>query len=251
MTERVFEGRVALVTGGSRGIGRAICLALAREGARVAVNYRKDEAAAASACEAIRAEGGEAEAFRADVADESAVQAMVTGVESSLGPVDLLVTSAGVVRAEDHGRMRFEPWRRVLSTNVDGTYLPLMAVKDGMIARGYGRIVCVGSIAGLRPRPRMIAYSVSKAAVVALTRSCAAAFGPAVRVNCVAPGLVASDMTADMDESMREAMIDEAVIKRIGEPGDIADAVVFLLSERSSFITGQTLVADGGRVMLP
>jgi 3-oxoacyl-[acyl-carrier protein] reductase len=147
--------------------------------------------------------------------------------------------------------MNFDRWRRTMTVNVDGTYLPVMAVKDGMLERGFGRIVCISSIAGLLPRGKMIAYSVSKAAVIAFTRSCADAFGPDIRVNCVAPGLIETDMGKSVGADLMQRMRDEAFLKRIGKPEEIAETVLFLLSERSSFITGQTFVADGGRVTLP
>ena len=126
-----------------------------------------------------------------------------------------------------------------------------MAVKDGMVSRGFGGIVCVASVAGLRPRPLGITYSTSKAAVVALARNFAAALGPEVRVNCVAPGLIETDMIAGLDPDLQDAMRDEAFVKRLGQPGDIAEAIVFLLSDKASFVSGQTFVADGGRITLP
>ena len=251
MSEKEHASRTALVTGGSRGIGRAICLALASEGARVAINYVGDEAAAETTRKLIHEAGGKAAAFQADVSDRGAVTNMVGEIESSLGPVDLLVTSAGIARMIHHQAMDFDGWRQTMAVNVDGTYLPVMAVKDGMLERGYGRIVCIASIAGLRARGKLIAYSVSKAAVIAFTRSCAEAFGPDVRVNCVAPGLVETDMGTSMGAETMQKMRDEAFLKRTGKPEEIAETVKFLLSERSSFTTGQTLVADGGRVTLP
>lgn len=246
-----FKDRTALVTGGSRGIGRAVCIKLAEQGARVAVNYRSDESAAQETVEVLRAAGADASAVQADVSDPAAVDRMTSQIEQALGPVDLLVTCAGIVQVAEHSEMDFDAWRRMMSVNIDGTYLPVMAVKDGMIARGYGRIVCLASIAALRPRSRMIAYSTSKAAVVAFARSCAEAFGPAVRINCVAPGLIETDMAAGMDAKLKQAMVDNTYLKRIGQPQEIAEMVSFLLSERSSFTTGQTYVADGGRVTLP
>jgi 3-oxoacyl-[acyl-carrier protein] reductase len=251
MTESGLAGRVALVTGGSRGIGRAVVLGLARAGAHVAVNYGGAAAAAAEVRDSALAEGVRAVTAGADVSDPAAVQAMVRQVENDLGPIDLLVTSAGIVRHEDRDAGEFDTWRRIMAVNVDGTYLPVMAVKDAMIARGYGRIVTISSIAGLAPRPQMIPYATSKAAVVAFTRNCAKAFGPAVRINSVAPGLIETDMTADVGPETRQRMIDEAALGRVGAPDDIAEAVLFLLSDASGFITGQTLVADGGRIMLP
>ncbi len=251
MTDAELSGRTALVTGGSRGIGRAVCEALARAGAAVAVGYARDEAAAGELRDRLRAGGARAEAVQADVTDAGEVEAMVERVTRVLGPVDLLVTSAGIVEAGRHHKMTLEKWQRVMRVNVDGTFLPVMAVKDSMLERGFGRIVCIASVAGLRPRPTMIAYSTSKAAVIGFVRSAAAAFGPAVRVNGVAPGLIETDMTASMTPEQKEALRDEAILQRLGAPEDIAETVLFLLSERSAFTTGQTLVADGGRVLVP
>lgn len=251
MSSREFVGKTALVTGGSRGIGRAVCLSLADSGARVAVNYTSDENSATATLAEIEARGGRGMIVTADVSNTDAVTDMVAAVESELGPVDLLVTSAGIVRNEEHTQMQFPDWRRMMAVNVDGTYLAVMAVKDGMLARGFGRIVCIASIAGLRPRGRMIAYSTSKAAVVGFARSCAEAFGPAIRVNCVAPGLIETDMTASMDAATKQRFADEAFLKRLGRAEEIAETVTFLLSQRASFTTGQTYVVDGGRVTLP
>jgi 3-oxoacyl-[acyl-carrier protein] reductase len=251
MSDKELQGKTALVTGGSRGIGRATCLALAREGASVAVNYVSNERAARETVAQIERLGGEAMMVQADVADADSVTSMVAQVEHSLGPVELLVTSAGIAEAEHHSKMTFEGWRRMLSVNVDGTYLPVMAVKHGMLDRGFGRIVCIASIAGLRARGRMITYSTSKAAVIAFARSCAEAFGPAIRVNCVAPGLIETEMGASMGAEAMQRIADEAPLKRNGQAEEIAETVLFLLSERSSFTTGQTYVADGGRVTLP
>lgn len=251
MTDKEFNGRTALVTGGSRGIGRATCLALAREGARVAVNYASNERAAAQTVADIEKLGAETMMVEADVSDPQAVARMIEAVESGLGPTDLLVTSAGIAKVEQHGEMTFEGWRHMMAVNLDGTYLPVMAVKDGMLDRGYGRIVCIASIAGLRARGKMITYSTSKAAVIAFSRSCAEALAPTVRVNCVAPGLTDTGMGTSMGAEVMQRLADEAFLKRIGQPEEIAETVLFLLSDRSSFTTGQTLVADGGRATLP
>jgi 3-oxoacyl-[acyl-carrier protein] reductase len=188
---------------------------------------------------------------QADVSNPGAVTAMVAAVDRELGPVDLLVTSAGIVRNEEHAQMEYPDWQRMMAVNVDGTYLAVMAVKDGMLSRGFGRIVCLASIAGLRPRGRMIAYSTSKAAVIGFARSCAEAFGPSIRINCVAPGLIETDMTASMDAPTKLRFADDAFLKRLGRAEEIAETVTFLLSERASFTTGQTYVVDGGRVTLP
>ena len=252
MASGELGGRTALITGGSRGIGRAVCLRLASEGAQIALNYASNEAAAREVQGLIEAQGVGCVALQADMSDQGAVAAMVAEAERALGPIDLLVTSAGIAPGEERGVVPFETWRRIMAVNVDGTYLPIMAVKDGMIARGFGRIVCFASIAALRPRPAMLAYSTSKAAVVGFARSCSEAFAPQVRVNCIAPGLIDTDMpAASLDDATRQRMIDATPLKRIGRPEEMAELALFLLSERSSFTTGQVYVADGGRVTLP
>ena len=138
-----------------------------------------------------------------------------------------------------------------MRVNVEGTIIPVMAVKDGMLSRGRGSIVCISSIAGLRSRPRMIAYSTSKAAVIGFVRNMAGALGPAVRVNGIAPGLIKTDMTESMDPKVLADMEEEAFVKRLGVPEDISGAALFLLSDDAGFISGQTFVVDGGRVTLP
>jgi len=246
-----LANKVALVTGGSRGIGRAASIALGQAGAKIAVNYMHDEAAAKATLSDIEEVGGDGAIYQADVADESAVQGMIKDIEQALGPIDILVTSAGVMSAQHHSKVTLENYREIMTTNVDGTFIPIMAVKDGMIARGGGSIVCIASVAGLRARPTMIPYSVSKAAVIGLTRSFAAALGPQIRVNGVAPGLIQTDMTKAMQSSAKEAMKEEAFLKRLGVPEDIAQAILFLASDRASFVSGQTFVVDGGRVTIP
>ena len=246
-TDLDFADRVALVTGGSRGIGRAVCVELARRGARIAINYADNRAAAAEACERVEAAGGTCLPIQADVSDPGAVAAMVETAARELGAVDLLVTCAAIVHEQTHTEMDLATWRRTFAVNLDGTYHPVMALKDGMIERGYGRIVCISSLAALRPRPTSVAYSASKAAIIALVRSCAVAFAPAVRVNCVAPGFVDTEILAFMDDEAKRAVIEATPLKRLGDPHEIAEMVAFLLSDRSSFTTGQTVLACGGQ----
>ena len=246
-----MTGRVALVTGGSRGIGRAIAAALGNRGAKVAINWVSNESAAEQALDEVRAAGGGGGIFQADVASEEEVSSLVAAVESDLGPIDMLVTSAGIMEAGGAENLNLESFREVMRVNVEGTFLPVMAVKDGMMTRGRGSIVCISSIAGLRSRPRVIAYSTSKAAVIGFVRSCAGAFGPNVRVNGVAPGLIRTDMTESMEPDVLEGMKQEAFVKRLGVPEDISGAAVFLLSDEAAFVSGQTFVVDGGRVTLP
>jgi 3-oxoacyl-[acyl-carrier protein] reductase len=244
--------RTALVTGGGRGIGRAVCVRLARAGARVAVNYAADDAAAEATRRLVEAEGARCTLVKADVSEPEQVRHMVEQAAGALGPIDLLVHSAGIAEAGTHREIDFATWRRVMAVNLDGTFLTVMAVKDGMIERGYGRIVCIASIAALRPRPTMLAYGTSKAGVVAFARSCSEAFAPHIRINCIAPGLIDTDMpAASLTEAARKRMIDATPLARVGQPEEMAELALFLLSERSSYITGQTISADGGRVTLP
>jgi 3-oxoacyl-[acyl-carrier protein] reductase len=250
--EKELVDRTALVTGGGRGIGRATCVRLAQAGARVAINYASNDEAAQETRRLVEAQGVQCTLVKADVSDPGQVQRMVEQASGALGPIDLLVNSAGVAEVGTHEEITFETWRRTMQVNVDGTYLPVMAVKDGMIARGFGRIVCIASIAGLRPRPTMLAYGSSKAAVVAFARNCSEAFAPHIRVNTIAPGLIDTDMpAASLSDAARARMRAATPLDRIGEAEEIAEVALFLLSERSSFITGQVIVADGGRVTLP
>ncbi|MEZ6061939.1 MAG: SDR family NAD(P)-dependent oxidoreductase [Planctomycetaceae bacterium] len=252
MNERELNNRTVLVTGGSRGIGRECCLRLAEAGAKVAVNYRAGAEAARHVVEQIRAGGGTAISCPGDVSQPAQVDAMIAQVRSELGPIELLVNNAGVFEFTTHDRASFETWKTMLDINLTGCYLTTWAVKDEMIERGFGRIVNVSSIAGLVARPMSIAYSVSKAGVVALTRSLAAAVAEHnVRVNAVAPGLVDTEILSGVDHDSLNALIASTPMKRIGNAKEIAELVLFLLSERSSFTTGQTIVASGGRVMLP
>ena len=229
----------------------SISLALASRGIKVAVNYVSDQSAAGDVVNELRSKGGDGSAFQADVASESDVTQMVKAVESELGPIDLLVTNAGIGAPTSHDDFDMETFRKIMRVNVEGTVLPVMAVKDGMLSRGRGSIVCISSIAGLRSRPRMIAYSTSKAAVIGFVRNMAGALGPDVRVNGIAPGLIKTDMTESMDAKVLADMEEEAFVKRLGVPEDISGAALFLLSDDAGFISGQTFVVDGGRVTLP
>ena len=255
MTDRDLSGRVALVTGGSRGIGRAICRRLAKAGAWVAINHSSSDEAAAETLAEIEADGGEGSVYRADVSSFEATDAMFRSIETDRAPVDLLVTNAGIASFRDDVDMPVDLWRRILSVNLDGTFHCVWRAKAGMLAQGDGRIVCISSINGLAPstmRPdRLIAYGTSKSAIIGFSRNCATAFGPAIRVNCVAPGLIDTDMTSGMSDEMRERIIASTPAGRAGTPDDIAELTYFLLSDAAGFITGQTYVASGGLVTLP
>ena len=255
MIDGDLSGRVALVTGGSRGIGRAICRRLAKAGAWVAINHSSSDEAAAETLAEIGADGGEGGVYRADVSSFEATDAMFRSIETDRAPVDLLVTNAGIASFRDDVDMPVDLWRRILSVNLDGTFHCVWRAKAGMLAQGDGRIVCISSINGLAPstmRPdRLIAYGTSKSAIIGFSRNCATAFGPAIRVNCVAPGLIDTDMTSGMSDEMRERIIASTPAGRAGTPEDIAELTYFLLSDAAGFITGQTYVASGGLVTLP
>ena len=243
-----FAGRTALVTGGSRGIGRSTCVMLAEQGARVAINYTSNEEAAKTALGMVEEAGAEGMIVRADVSSEADVNRMVAEVRSRMGPVDLLVNNAGIAANQPHGELAFADWKRMFEVNVDGVFLPTWAVKDEMIARRYGRIVNVASLAGVILKKDMIHYATTKASVISFTRHCAAAFTPHnMRVNCVAPGLTDTDLAGSGNPGMIEQLIASTPMGRIAVPGEMASVIRFLLSEDSSFVTGQTVVACGGR----
>ena len=255
MADKEFEGRVALVTGGSRGIGRAICARLAEAGAWVAVNYAGNAEAAGETLKQVRAAGSDGAVYQADVASYEATDAMFADIESERGSVDLLVTNAGIASFQDDTEMPVALWRTIMSVNLDGQFHCVWRAKESMREGGDGRIVCIASINGIAPsriRPdRLIAYGTSKSAVIGFSRNCATAFGPAVRVNCVAPGLIDTDMTKDMSDDIRQQIVARTPAARTGVPGDVAELTYFLLSDAASFITGQTYVASGGLVTLP
>lgn len=243
-----FEGRTALVTGGSRGIGRSTCLMLAERGARVAVNYTRNEDAANTALAMVEDAGAEGMIVRADVSSEGDVDRMVGEVRSRLGPVDLLVNNAGIAKNQSHSELAYADWKRMFEVNVDGVFLATWAVKDEMIERGFGRIVNVASLAGIILKKDMVHYATTKAAVISFTRHCAEAFAPHnVRVNCVAPGLTDTDLAGSGNPGMIDRLIASTPMGRMALPGEMATVIRFLLSEDSSFVTGQTVVACGGR----
>lgn len=247
-----LNNRTALVTGGARGIGRACCLRLASAGARVVVNYRTNREAADDTVSAILAAGGRAVAIEADVSDELAVARLVAESNSHFGPVELLVNNAGIFEYGPYTELTPAAWRRTMDVNLTGVYLVTWAVKDSMVDRGFGRIVNLSSIAGLRPRAMAIAYAASKAAVVSFTQSTAEAWARlGIRVNAIAPGLIDTEIIEHVADDAKRRLIEATPIPRLGEAREIAEACYFLLSDQSSFVTGQTLVADGGRVMLP
>jgi 3-oxoacyl-[acyl-carrier protein] reductase len=247
-----FANRVALVTGGSRGIGRSTALRLAREGADVALSYASRAQDAERVVAEIEALGRKAICVRCNVARPEEVSHLVEETRARLGPIDLLAHCGAISNVSDHSALSYELWRETIDVNLNGAYLVVFAVKDEMIARGFGRIVLISSVAALRPRKMQIHYASSKAGVIALTRCCAEAFAPHnVRVNCVAPGLIETEMAHVLSEDAMKRIVADTPVGRIGQPPEIASVVRFLLSEESSFMTGETLSASGGRVTLP
>ncbi|MAU28280.1 MAG: beta-ketoacyl-ACP reductase [Pelagibacterales bacterium] len=247
-----FKGKVALITGASRGIGRAIAIELAKNGANIAINYNSNLKSAKETQKLVDKTGVKSEIIKADVSREKSIKLLIKQTEKKLGPIDLLVTNAGIaLLSKDPLKLDYKIWKKTMATNVDGTLLPIKEVLPGMIKRKYGRIVCLSSIAGLGMRPNMITYGTSKAAVIALVRNLSAAVAPHIRINSVAPGLIETDMIESLDKKTRKNMIENTPLKRIGKPQDIANSVCYLLSDRSDYTTGQTIVTDGGRVPLP
>jgi 3-oxoacyl-[acyl-carrier protein] reductase len=248
MNDNIFSERTALVTGGARGIGRSICEMLAVHGARVAVNYERNERAARETLTSIEGSGADAMIVQADVSDEEQVGRMASTVRERLGPIDLLVNNAGIANSTPHDELAFADWKRMFEVNVDGPFLTTWAVKDEMIAREYGRIVNISSLAGIKIKGRMISYATTKSALISFTRHCAESFAPYnIRVNCVAPGLTNTELARSANPDLVEHLISITPMGRIGEPEEIARVVKFLLSDDSSFVTGQTVPACGGR----
>jgi 3-oxoacyl-[acyl-carrier protein] reductase len=252
VTDHEFQGRVALVTGGSRGIGRAVALRLARGGADVALSYASRKEDAARTAGEIEGLGRRAAAFQCDASKPEEVQRLVDETRKALGPIDLLAHAGAISNLARHEELTWERWKETIEVNLNGAFLVLFAVKDEMIRRGFGRAVLFSSIAALRPRKLQIHYSASKAGVIALVRSSAEAFAPHnVRVNCIAPGLIDTEMAQVLSPELIERIKGETPMGRMGTAEELAELAAFLLSERSSFMTGETVCSSGGRVTLP
>ena len=246
-----FTDRVVLVTGGSRGIGRATALRLALDGADIVLSYASRVKDAEETAAAIRALGRRVAFLRCNVANPDDVNSLVDEARQ-LGPIDYLVHSGGISNIQDHSTLTLNLWREMMDVNLTGTYLAVWAVKDEMIRRRFGRIVTISSAAAVRPRKMQIHYATAKAGVIAFTRCCAEAFGPHnVRINCVAPGLIDTEMAQVLPPAMRQVVVDQTPMGRLGTAEEIASVIRFLLSDESSFMTGHTLGVSGGRIMLP
>ena len=246
-----LEGKIALVTGGGRGIGRAICETLAAQGATVAINYSGSEAAAIEVQKIIENTGGKAAIFKANVADYAQVEAMVAAVEEAFGTPDILVNNAGITRDNLMLRMTSEDFSDVLAVNLTGTFNCTKAVTRGMMKKRNGRIVNIASIIGLIGNAGQANYAASKAGIIALTKSTARELATrGITANAIAPGFIETDMTATLTDAVRDAMMTQIPQKRLGAPSDIAETVAFLCSDAAAYITGQVLAVDGGLTMV-
>ena len=241
-----LSGRVALVTGSTRGIGRAIAASCAEAGARVAVVGRDLGAAEGVAREL----GGDARGFACDIADIAAVNKLIADVEGSFGSLDILVNNAGLTRDNILPRLKDEDWQVVVDTNLRGAFATIRAATRGMMKRRWGRIINIASVVGLIGNKGQANYAASKAGLIGLTKSVAKEFASRnVLANVIAPGFIETDMTAKMTPEAREALSKQIPLERLGSAQDIAGMVAFLASEHAAYITGQVFVVDGGMVM--
>jgi 3-oxoacyl-[acyl-carrier protein] reductase len=246
----MLNNKSVLITGASRGIGRAIALYFAKNGARVAVNYSGSEAKANEVVEEIKANGGTAFAIKADISNSEDVTNMVKSVIDEFGSLDVLVNNAGITRDNLLMRMKEEDWDAVINTNLKGVFLTTKAVTRQMMKQRNGRIINIASIVGVSGNPGQANYVAAKAGVIGLTKTTAKELSSrGITVNAIAPGFIETDMTGKLEEGIKEDMLRNIPLARFGQPDDIAAAAAFLAGDSSSYITGQTLHVDGGMVM--
>ena len=246
-----LAGRVARVTGASRGIGAAIAGAFGREGAMVAVNYHRSEARAAEVVATIQAAGSQAIAVRADVSDGAAVRAMVERTVAAFGPVDVLVNNAGILNALPLDQMSEDVWDEMMATNLRSVFLCARAVLPAMLARGRGKIINVTSQVGQKGMPNHVHYAAAKAGVIGFTRALAREVGPrGVHVNAIAPGPIETELIGPITEEFRREKTVIFALRRLGLPDEVAPTAVFLASDDSNFYAGQTLCPNGGDIMV-
>ena len=245
-----FDGKSAIVTGASRGIGREIALLLAKEGARVAVNYSGSKDKADDVVKLITESGGEAFAIQADVSDADGVKEMVDKTLEMFGSIDILVNNAGITRDNLLMRMKEDEWDDVININLKGVFLCTKGVTRQMMRQRAGRIVNVASIVGVSGNPGQANYVAAKAGVIGFTKTAAKELASRnINVNAVAPGFITTDMTDALSEEVKNQMLSVIPLGKLGRPEDVARTVLFLLSDDAIYITGQTIHVDGGMVM--
>ncbi len=242
-----LKGRVAVVTGGSRGIGRAIALALAEEGADVAVNYQRNEAMAREVAQAIERTGRVSDIYQADVSDPEQVQRMRDAVLTRFQRADILVNNAGINRDKSFAKMDDDTWRSVIAVNLNGVFYCTKVFLDGMAARSYGRIINISSIVGQMGNFGQANYAAAKAGLLGFTKTLARELaGKGITVNAIAPGFIETDMVSGVPDDVKQKLLAQIPLRRFGKPEEVAKAVVFLGSEDASYITGQVLNVNGG-----
>ncbi|MBV9455691.1 MAG: 3-oxoacyl-[acyl-carrier-protein] reductase [Rubrobacter sp.] len=245
-----MEGRVALVTGGGRGIGQAVAVRLAKEGARVAISYYSNDATAKDTVKMARKVGAECEVFKSNVASIEDVQALFEGVGEAFGPVEILINNAGIRQDNLLLRMKDTEFDEVLATNLRGTYLCTRAVLRGMVRARWGRIVNISSVVGLVGNAGQANYAASKAGMIGFTKSVAREVANrGITVNAVAPGYVETELTAGLTENVKRRIFEQIPTGRFGTTEEIAEVVAFLAGEGTAYITGQTIAVDGGMTM--
>ena len=245
-----LSGKIALVTGGGRGIGRATALKLGAAGAKVAVNYNASEAPAREVADAIVAAGGEADVFRADVSKAEEVDALASGIIKDWGRIDILVNNAGITRDNLMMRMSQGEWDDVIETNLRSAYFTSRAVLRTMLRSRWGRIVNISSVVGLTGNAGQANYAAAKAGLIGFTKSLAKEVGSRnITANAVAPGFIETDITAGLPDNLKADMLKAIPAERYGQPDDVANVVLFLASDLAAYVTGQVINADGGMVM--
>ncbi|ADE71233.1 MULTISPECIES: 3-oxoacyl-[acyl-carrier-protein] reductase [Priestia] len=246
----MLQGKVAVVTGASRGIGRAVAIELGKLGAKVVVNYSGSEAKALEVVDEIKGLGTDAIAVQANVAESDSVQAMIKEAISTFGSVDILVNNAGITRDNLLMRMKEDEWDDVINTNLKGVFLCTKAVTRQMMKQRAGRIINISSIVGVSGNAGQANYVAAKSGVIGLTKTTAKELASRnITVNAVAPGFIATDMTDKLNEEVQAEMLKQIPLASFGQPEDVANAVAFLASDASRYITGQTIHVDGGMVM--
>jgi 3-oxoacyl-[acyl-carrier protein] reductase len=245
-----LSGKTAIVTGGSRGIGRSIALKLAEKGANVVVNYTNNASKAQEVVDEVKKMGVEALALKADVSSEDAVKALVKEVSKHFNTIDILVNNAGITRDTLVIRMKDEDWDKVMDINLKGTYLCTKLIGKKMMKQRSGKIVNITSVVGIMGNAGQANYAASKAGVIGFTKSIAKEFAPrGINVNAVAPGFIQTDMTDKLPEEVKENYAASIPLGRLGSPEDVANIVAFLCSEEADYLTGQVINVDGGMVM--